>query len=129
MAISEAARRNRDQLFPEPVSALAQTDPELIEQFDNFAFGEVLADSGLDLHTRLMVQLASLIACQAVTEFRIMAGAALTVGLTPVELKDIVYQAVPYVGLVLDFLHAANDVLTERGVRLPLPGCSASSPS
>jgi 4-carboxymuconolactone decarboxylase len=131
MAISEAARRNHDQLFPDPVSALAQTDPELIEQFDNFAFDEVLADSGLDLHTRLMVQLASLIACQAVTEFRIMAGAALTVGLTPVELKEIVYQAVPYVGLgkVLDFLHAANDVLTERGVRLPLPGCSASSPS
>jgi hypothetical protein len=58
-----------------------------------------------------MVQLASLIACQAVSEFRVVAGA----GLTPVELKEIVYQAVPYVGMakVFDFLHAANDVLTE----------------
>ena len=77
-----------------------------------------------------MMQLAAMIACQALAEFRVMAGAALTAGLTPVELKEIVYQAVPYVGLakVFDFLHAANDVLTERGVKLPLPGQSATTP-
>ena len=53
-----------------------------------------------------------------------MLGAALTVGVTPVEVKEIVYQAVPYVGMakVFDFLHATNEVLTERGVALPLPG-------
>ena len=131
MAITETARRNHDELFPDRVSTLAQTDPELIERFDNFAFDEVLADSHLDIRTRLMVQLASLIACQAVSEFRVMAGAGLTIGLTPVELKEIVYQAVPYVGMakVFDFLHAANDVLTERGVQLPLPGQSATTPA
>jgi 4-carboxymuconolactone decarboxylase len=131
MALSEAARRNHDELFPSRESALARTDPELIEQFGNFAFDEVLADSDLDVRTRLMVQLASMIACQAATEFRVMASAGLTAGLTPVELKEIVYQAVPYVGMakVLDFLHAANDVLTERGVPLPLPGQSATTPA
>ncbi len=41
MAISDAARRNHDELFPGRVSTLAQTDPELIEYFDNFAFDEV----------------------------------------------------------------------------------------
>ena len=46
-----------------------------------------------------MVQLASLIACQALGEYRVMLGAALTVGVTPVEVKEIVYQAVPYVGM------------------------------
>jgi len=131
MTISEAARRNHDELFPGRVSRLAQTDPELIERFDNFAFDEVLTDSDLDIRTRLMVQLASMIACQALAEFRVMAGAGLTVGLTPVELKEIVYQAVPYVGMakVFDFLHAANDVLAERGVPLPLPGQSATTPA
>ncbi len=74
MAISEAARRNHDELFPDRISTLAQTDPELIERFDNFAFEEVLADSDLDIRTRLMVQLASLIACQAVSVFRAMAA-------------------------------------------------------
>ena len=59
-----------------------------------------------------------------------MLGAALTVGVTPVEVKEIVYQAVPYVGLakVFDFLHATNEVLTERGVELPLPGQSTTTP-
>jgi 4-carboxymuconolactone decarboxylase len=124
VAITETARRNHAELFPDRTSTLSQTDPELIERFDNFAFDEVLADSYLDIQTRLMVQLASMIACQAVGEFRVMADAALTIGLTPVELKEIVYQAVPYVGMakVFDFLHAANDVLAHRGVQLPLPG-------
>ena len=59
-----------------------------------------------------------------------MVGAALTVGVSPVEVKEIVYQAVPYVGMakVFDFLHATNEVLTERGVELPLPGQSTTTP-
>jgi 4-carboxymuconolactone decarboxylase len=60
-----------------------------------------------------------------------MLGAALTVGVTPVEAKEIVYQAVPYVGMgrVFDFLHATNDVLESRGVALPLPGQSTTDPA
>ena len=130
MAISDAARKNHDELFPRHVSTLAVTDPELIEYFDNFAFDEVLQHGGLDTRTRLMVQLAGIIACQAVSEYRVMLGAALTVGVTPVEAKEIIYQAVPYVGMaeVFDFLHATNDVLAERGIELPLPGQSTTTP-
>jgi 4-carboxymuconolactone decarboxylase len=129
MAVSETARRNHDELFPGYVSTLAVTDPELIEYFDNFAFDEVLSYGGLDTRTRLMVQLASLIACQALSEYRVMLGAALTVGVTPIEAKEIVYQAIPYVGMakVFDFIHATNDVLTERGVKLPLEGQSTTT--
>jgi 4-carboxymuconolactone decarboxylase len=130
MTISETARRNHDELFPGHVSTLSVTDPELIEIFDNFAFDEALAYSGLDTRTRLMVQLAALIGGQALSEYRIMLGAALTAGVTPLEVKEIVYQAVPYVGMgkVCDFVHATNDVLTERGVRLPLDGQSTTTP-
>src|SRR5690349_14790681 len=88
-----------DELFPGHVSTLAVTDPELIEAFDNFAFDQVLRHSNLDARTRLMVQLASMIASQALREYLVMVGAALTVGVTPVEIKEIVYQAVPYVGM------------------------------
>jgi 4-carboxymuconolactone decarboxylase len=45
MAISAAAKSNHDQPFGDRVSALAQSDPELIDYFDNFAFGEVPADT------------------------------------------------------------------------------------
>ena len=82
-----------------------------------------------DEATRLMVQLAALIACQALSEFRVMAGGALNVGVTPVEIKEIVYQAVPYVGMgkAFDFLHVTNEVFTSRGVALPLPGQSTTN--
>ena len=115
---------------PDRVSTLKVTDPELIEVFDNFAFDEVLRHSGLDTRTRLMVQLAALIGCQALSEYRVMLGAALTAGVTPVEAREIVYQAVPYAGMgkAFDFIHATNDVLTERGVRLPLDGQATTTP-
>lgn len=130
MAISETARTNHEQLFPGHVSTLAVTDPELIEYFDNFAFDEVLRDSDLDTRTRLTVQLAALIAGPALREYRVMIGAALDNGVSPVEVKEIVYQAVPYAGMgrVFDFLHVTNEVLTARGVELPLPGQSTTTP-
>ena len=99
MAPNTQARKNHDELFPDHVSTLAVTDPELIEIFDNFAFDEVLRHGNLDARTRLMVQLASMIASQALREYRVMLGAAFAVGVTPVEIKEIVYQAVPYVGM------------------------------
>ena len=130
MAPNEQARKNHYELFPGYVSTLAVTDPELIETFDNFAFDEVLGHGSLDARTRLMVQLASMIASQALREYRVILGAALTAGVTPIEVKEIVYQAVPYVGMakVFDFIHATNDVLTERGVEMPLPPQSTTTP-
>jgi 4-carboxymuconolactone decarboxylase len=130
MSISERAQKVHDELFPDHVSTLKETDPELIETFDNFAFDEVLEHGSLDARTRLMAQLAALIACQAHSEYRVMVGAALTIGVTPVEVKEIVYQAVPYVGMgrAFEFIHATNEVMTERGIRLPLEGQSTTTP-
>ncbi len=130
MPPSAEAQKNHDELFPGHISTLKVTDPELIEYFDNFAFDEVLRYGSLDPRTRLMVQLASLIACQALGEYRVMLGAALTVGVTAIEVKEIVYQAVPHVGMgkVFDFLQATNDVLTDRGIELPLDGQSTTTP-
>jgi 4-carboxymuconolactone decarboxylase len=110
-------------------SDLAITDPEVIEVFHNFAFDEVVRDSRLESGTRQMVQLAALIASQALSQYRVLAGAALTAGLPPVALKELVYQAVPYIGFakVYDFLHVTNDLLAERGVKLPLPPQSTTT--
>jgi len=130
MPISEEAQRNHDAMFPDHHSRLKVTDPELVELFDNWAFDEVMRDAPLDPRTRLIVQLAAIIACQAINEYRVMLGAALHVGVTPVEIKEVVYQAVPYVGMakVLDFLHATNEVFESRGIELPLPGQSTTNP-
>ena len=105
MPPSAVAQTNHERLFPSHTSTLAVTDPELIEIFDNFAFDEILAHGSLDARTRLMAQLASLIAAQSVREYAVMLGAALEAGVTPAEVKEIAYQAVPYVGMarVYDF--------------------------
>jgi 4-carboxymuconolactone decarboxylase len=130
MGSNERARLNHEELFRGHVSTLKVTDPELSDIFDTFAFDEVLQYSSLAARTGLMVQLAALIACQALSQYRVMLGAALTVGVTPSEVKEIVYQAVPYVGMakVLDFLHTTNEVFRERGVQLPLEGQSTTTP-
>lgn len=129
MSISETASKNHAELFSQHPSKLARTDPELVEVLDNFAFDEVLGYGNLDTRTRLMVILVSTIACQALSEFKVMLGAALNVNVTPLEVKEIVYQAVPYVGIakVYDFLLATNEILESRGIQLPLRGQSTTS--
>lgn len=130
MALSEAAERNHERWFPGHPSTLRVTDPEFIELFDTFAFDEVDSQVQLDDRTRLMVILAALIAGQSLGEYRVLLQAALTVGVTPVEVKEVVYQAVPYCGIavVFDFLHATNEILERAGVQLPLEGQSTTTP-
>jgi 4-carboxymuconolactone decarboxylase len=130
MRISETANKNHDELFPNHKSTLKVTDPELVEIFDNFAFDEVLGYGNLDTRTRLMMILGSLIASQALGEYKVMLGGALNVGVTPVEVKEILYQAVPYVGIAkaYEFIHATNEILQSRGISLPLEGQSTTTP-
>jgi 4-carboxymuconolactone decarboxylase len=129
MSISETAHQNHEELWPGYQSKAGATDPELIEVFDNFAFDEVFSHDNMDPKTRVIVILASTIGSQALTEFKMMANGALNVGVTPVEVKEIVYQSVPYVGIakVLDYIYAINEILTERGVKLPLEGQSTTN--
>ncbi|NWJ51618.1 MAG: carboxymuconolactone decarboxylase family protein [Bacteroidetes bacterium] len=130
MSISEVANKNHEELFPNHKSTLKVTDPEFIELFDNFAFDEVISYGNLDTRTRLMIILGSIIASQALGEYKVMLGGALNVGITPIEVKEILYQTVPYIGIAkaFDFLHATNEILGDRGIKLPLEGQSTTSP-
>ena len=107
------------------------TDPEFAERVEHFAFDEVVNESGqqLDEVTRHMAILATLLGCQGTEVFRRELPQALDAGVTPVMAKEIVYQAVDYLGMgrVLPFLDIANEVLTERGVALPLAGQSTTT--
>lgn len=111
-------------MFPGYVSPFLETDPEFIERFDNFAFDEVVSHDDLEDKTRFLAILATLLGCQGIDEFRAMIPAALRFGVTPVEVKETVYQAVAYLGIgrVFPFLKAVNEVFKEQGVELPLPG-------
>ncbi|MBS6677368.1 MAG: carboxymuconolactone decarboxylase family protein [Clostridiales bacterium] len=122
MAITEASKTYHERMFPGYHSKFLETDPEFIERFDNFAFDEVVNQDDLDDRTRMMAILATLLGCQGIEEYRAMLPAALNFGVMPVEAKEIVYQAVAYLGIgrVFPFLKATNEVLEARGVALPL---------
>jgi 4-carboxymuconolactone decarboxylase len=134
MSDREDALREFAILFPAVADAnatsLETTDPELIALYQDFSFGETLRHVELDRVDRLVYQLAATIAVGALTEFRTLLGAALEVGVTPVQVKEVAYQAVAYVGIArtIDFVVVINEELTARGIALPLPGQSTTTP-
>ena len=108
-----------------------KTDPEFMERFEHFAFEEVVNEEGqmLEPGTRYMAILASLIGCQGVDAYRVMLPRALDAGLSPIAVKEIVYQSVDYVGMgrTWPFLEATNRIMEERGLPLPLPDQAAAT--
>lgn len=114
------------------LQAWKATDPEFADFFSRFAGEEVVNEpgKGLDERTRYMAVLAALLGCQGRELFREMLPQALDAGVTPVEIKEIVYQATAYLGIgrSYPFLNMTNQVLEERGISLPLPGQATTTP-
>lgn len=79
---------------------LQKTDPEFMERFRHFVFDEVVKEEKqqLDAPTRYLAILAALIGCGGVDAYREMLPAALENGVTPVMVKETVYQATDYLG-------------------------------
>lgn len=123
MAISENAQKYYRKMFQHSDCEFMNTDPEFAEFFANFAFDEVVNNDDLDDVTRMMAILATLIGCQGVDVFRVMLPAALNLGVSPVQVKEIVYQATAYLGIgrVWPFINIVNETLNNGGVELPLP--------
>ena len=130
LRLSDTARGRLAELFPGGMPKLVDADPELFEIFDNFALEEVWEHGGIDTRTRMICVLASNIASQAHAAYRTTLEGALNAGVTPVEVKEVLYQAVPYAGMakVADFIAVTNETLEARGVTLPLEGQSTTSP-
>ena len=124
MSITDKTKQYYGKMFPNYKSKFIETDPEFIELFDNFAFDEVVNQDDLGDKTRFIAILATLIGCQGIDEYKVMLGAALNFGVTPVEVKETVYQSVAYLGIgrAFPFLKATNEIFTERGITLPLEG-------
>ena len=103
-----------------------ETDPEFMERFEHFAFDEVVNEEGqqLDDRTRYMAILAALIGCGGKEAYEEILPKALDSGVTPIEAKEIVYQSVDYLGYgrMMPFLEITNEILTGRGIKLPLEG-------
>ena len=108
-----------------------ETDPEFMNIIEHFMLEEVVREPGQELpeETRYLAILATLLGCQGLEVYKNILPEALEGGLSPVMVKETVYQAVDYLGIgrVMPFLSATNDILAARGVRLPLPAQAATT--
>jgi 4-carboxymuconolactone decarboxylase len=97
-------------------------DPDFQEILSRFIFGEVFYHGSLTDPQRELIVLVVLTTNQTLVQLRAHIGAALNVGLTPVEIKEAIYQCTPYLGFpkTLNALHQANDVFKERNIPLPV---------
>ena len=104
---------------------LHKTDPEFAQRFEYFAFQEAPNEEGRQLpeKTRYMAILAALIGCGGADAYGEMLPKALDGGVTPVMIKEIVYQSAAYLGCgrMLPFLSRTNEIFSQKGIELPLP--------
>ena len=110
---------------------IQKNDPEFYEIFKNFAYGEVFEYSTLTEKESILVTLASLIACQSPKAFKKILLSALDCDITPVEVKELLYQSVPYVGFgrAHNFFGVVIKVFEKKEIEMPLPARSNTDAS
>lgn len=107
-----------------------KNDPEFYEIFKNFAYGEVMEHSNLSEKETILVTLACLISCQSPKAFKKILRASLDKDITPVEVKELVYQSVPYVGFgrAHNFFGVVTKIFDKKEIDNPLGSRSNTTP-
>lgn len=109
---------------------IQKNDPEFHEIFENFAYGEVFEYSTLTEKESILVTLASLLACQSPKAFKKILLSALDMDIAPEEVKELLYQSVPYVGFARahNFFGIVIKVFEMKGMETPLENRSDTTP-
>ncbi len=118
----ELSEKKFEELFGQQKGPLAETDPDLQEMLNRFIFGEVFYQGNLSDKLRELITLVVLTTNQTLDQLQAHVFAALNIGVTPVEIKEAIYQCVPYVGFpkTLNAVNKANEVFKKMGVSLPV---------
>lgn len=113
-----ATLRRLDSQGPEFLEdSLNDVAPDLARHTIQFAFGEILSRPGLDIRSREIATLAALTALgHAIPQLEWHVGAALNVGLSRQEVKEIIMQMAVYAGFpaCLNAMQAARRVFAQR---------------
>ena len=117
----EVCKQNYRTLFGGEALNGQGTDPEMMDILQKFIFGEVFQTGGLTLKQREMMTCITLATMQTLPQLKAHAGAALNVGVTPEELREVMYLTAPFIGFpkMLNAVSTVNEVFKERGISLP----------
>ena len=118
----ETCKQNYTALFGGEAFTGQGTDPEMMDILQKFIFGEVFQTGNLTLQQREMITCITLATMQTLPQLKAHAGAALNVGVTPEELREVMYLTAPFIGFpkMLNAMATVNEVFKERGINLPL---------
>lgn len=118
----ETCKQNYRTLFGGEALTGQGSDPEMMDILQKFIFGEVFQTGELTLKQREMITCITLATMQTLPQLKAHAGAALNVGVTPVELREVMYLTAPFIGFpkMLNAVATVNEVFKERGIHLPL---------
>ncbi len=123
MQLTQKAKEIFEKFFGKTENlTLIQNDKEYFTNHINFTFGESFVKANLDKEKYFLITLASTLAVGGKIEFGILLKAAIKNEVDPIKIKEIIYQATPYIGFarVLDFLSLCNDIFKELNITLPL---------
>ena len=120
--MTEKAKNKYNELLKRDASLTKPNDPDLESIFNNFLYGEVYNHGTLDPKLRELVALVSLTASQGTDMIKPHVETALNIGVSPIEIKEALYQCSPYVGFprVFAALEKANEVFKEKNISLPI---------
>ena len=118
----EVCKQNYRTLFGGEALTGRGTDPEMMDILQKFIFGEVFQTGNLTLKQREMITCVTIATMQTLPQLKAHAGAALNVGVTPEELREVMYLTAPFIGFpkMLNAVSTVNEVFQERGISLPL---------
>jgi 4-carboxymuconolactone decarboxylase len=118
----ERSKEKFNQLFGAGVTAAHATDPDFQDILNHFIFGEVFYQGNLDDKQRELITLVVLATNQTLPQLKAHVSAALNVGLTPVEIKEAVYQCAPYIGFpkTLNAITEVNESFKAKNIALPI---------
>ncbi len=119
---ADVCKENYRTLFGGEALTGQGTDPELMDILQKFIFGEVFQTGNLTIKQREMITCITLATMQTLPQLKAHANAALNIGVTPEELREVVYLTAPFIGFpkTLNAVGTLNEVFTERGISLPL---------
>jgi 4-carboxymuconolactone decarboxylase len=111
----ERSQTKQKALFGELLST-STTRPELMQILRNFTYGDIYAIGNLDDKTRELVTLVVLTTNQALPQIKEHTHAALNVGVSPIEMREALYQVAAFIGFpkVINGLEAVDDRMDLR---------------
>lgn len=118
----QLTEKNRQRFLGDSQFSLAKTDADLVAMKERLLYGEIAERGTLNDHQRMLVTLVVLTASQTLDDMKSQTEAALRVGLSPVEIKEALYQCAPYIGFprTESALRPINEVFAEKGIALPV---------